>query len=285
MILYLEYVIFDNLIISYLVIKLSESILHIKIKKLNFILACCIFVVFSIFLPLLKINVIAENVLKMLLSFLICLVVIDNPKLKTKFLPFYFCFITLNLIVYAMFSIIVKIFNCEVSLANYTLNFPIAVVFLALFLYFKILIKFFAKLKKSYDVENCIYDVHIEYLGKKIKLNAFLDTGNALYDNVENLPIAVVPLNVAEKLLSKEELMCIMFKSKSSSIKNLHYINYSTASSKQCLMPVFKLDKMVIEKNQKKINVDCMLGVAFGKVTKGKEYEMLLGLKHIANLK
>lgn len=281
MILFLEYVIFDNLIISYLTIKLSEIILHLKIKQINFIFACIAFVSISLILPLLHFNLMFEFLFKMLLSVLICLIVLDNDKLKYKFIPFYFCFISLNLIIYAIFSVAFKLFGDEVSISNYTLDFPVMAVLLAIFLYFKILIKFFAKLKKSYEIDDCIYSVSIEYFGKKFNLNAFLDTGNSLYDNVENLPVAVVPFSVAEKLLSKHEMMCLMLKSKCESIKNLHYITYSTASSKNSLMPVFKLDKMIIRKKQMQKTIECMLGVSFGKVTRGQDYDMLLGLKHI----
>ena len=75
-----------------------------------------------------------------------------------------------------------------------------------------------------------------------------------------------------------------MLTAKCESIKSLHYITYSTASSKSGLMPVFKLDKMVIKKKEAQKTIECMLGISFGQAIKSKNFDMLLGLKHIENL-
>lgn len=276
MVIFVEYVILDNLIISYLTLTLSSAITKCKIKKINLLLACVVFIAISLFIPTLNLSAIYLLAFKALYSVLICLIAVDGNKLKSKFVAFYFTFLTLSLIIYAFTNIAINLFGGSVSVSNYTLDFPFAIVLLAVFVYFKILYKYFAKVKRSNAQESYIYDAKVEYMGKSLKLNAFLDTGNSLHDQTTNLPIVVVPLSVAEKLLTQSEIVCLMLKANCKTIKDLHYIKYSTASTKSSLMPVFRLDKLTLEKGATQRSVDCMIGISFAQITRTKDYDMLL---------
>lgn len=281
MTIFIEYVVIDNFIISYLVLYVSSILTKINIKKSRLLIGCSIYVLFALLLPLLNLNIINGFILKGLLSILLCLIVLDNVKLKSKFFIYYFTFLSLSLLMFAICNIMVKLFGGDVTMLNYNLDFPIAIILFCIFIYFKILIGFFSRLKKSYEIDDYIFETLIEYNSKKIKLNAFLDTGNSLYDNKYNLPVAVTSFKVAEKLLTKNEVLCLLMRKGCTTVKDLHYINYSTASSKNSSMPVFKLDNFEIVRNGTKQKVDCMLGISFARISNGINYDMLLGLKMI----
>ncbi|MGN1227106.1 MAG: sigma-E processing peptidase SpoIIGA [Christensenellales bacterium] len=276
------FVCFDNFIIAFLVLIMSGYITKVKIKKLNLLLACFVYVACAFILPLLNSSYgVLIFILRLLFSVLVCLLALDNLKLKSKFFLFYFCFITLSLITFAFCGMLAKLFGGNADLVTYNLDFPVAVILLAIFIYFKILSSFFGKLKHSYKIDDYIYAVTMEYKNKKIKLNAFLDTGNSLYDEKYNLPIAVVSFHYAQKFLTKYEALCLLLKKDCQSINGLHYINFATASSKNNVMPVFKLNKITLKQNNLVKELPCMIGVSFNKVSNSVNYDMLISLQMI----
>jgi len=281
MTIYVEYLVLDNFITSYLSLIVSGYLTKISIKKFNVILASTIFTAFALILPLLNINLFISILTKILILLLMCLIVLKGNEYKSKLTVFLFVCITLNLIIYAILSIIAKLLGGEFSFGVYYLDFPISAVLLCVYLYFKILLKYFSRLKRSYEIDNYIYEVEIQYNQKSVKLKAFLDSGNSLFDTIYNLPIAVIQIENLTSIIGEADALCLLMGKKCENIETLHYIEYYTASSKRAKMPVFKLDKMNIQKNGQIKSVDCMLGVSFAKITNGINYDMLIGLKMI----
>lgn len=206
------------------------------------------------------------------------LIVIDNNKIKKYFATFFISLLSTHLLFYAVLNVGVKLLNGNVYYALYDLDFPITAILLAVFLYFKILLKYFCKVKRKSKIENFIYDCTLYYKDKKINCIGFLDTGNSLYDGNMNLPIIVAPIKAVEKFLSQYELICIMLKKQCETVTNLTYINYATAGTKNSVMPVFKLDKIIVKQETKKMQYECMLGISFTNF-KSANYDVLLNEK------
>ena len=88
-----------------------------------------------------------------------------------------------------------------------------------------------------------------------------------------------------QKIINKSEALSILLKKNVSTISSMHYITYSTASSNNCKMPVFKIDNLKIKHQNIEKNLSCMLGISFSRISNGFNYQMLIGLDVVKNLK
>lgn len=101
--------------------------------------------------------------------------------------------------------------------------------------------------------------------GKSIQLKAFLDTGNALKD----------PFTGEEVLIASEESIKDIYSLKNSEKLKLRYIPCSTVSG-DCLMPVFRADKIEIKgADSKFFKSNVLIGVTKSKIKNG-DYDLLL---------
>ena len=216
---------------------------------------------------------------------LISVIVVNNQMIKTKLFKFFFTFFTLNLLAFGFTEILITALDCRVNLFIYYLDYPISALFLAIFTYFKIILTYFYKFKNSTQIEEFIYETEITFRGRKLKLNSFLDSGNRLYDDVYDMPIVVISFNEVQKIINKSEALSILLKKNVSTISTMHYITYSTASSNNCKMPVFKIDNLKIKHQNIEKNLSCMLGISFSRISNGFNYQMLIGLDVVKNLK
>lgn len=283
MTIYIEYVIVDNFIMSYLILKVTSCLTRITISNVKLVFTCLTFALYVVFVPFVRLGIQKLTLLNLLVSILICCTLISVYNFRKKVIPFYITFISISFIVYALCNVIVCVLGGDFSTICYSLDFPISVIFLSIYLYFKILLSYFNKIKKSYDLQELIYDANIIYKNKCVKLSALLDTGNMLIDSETNLPIAVIPFNCLNKLLSQNELLCLFMKKKCDTIPNLHYINYGTAGKSKIKMPVFKIDSLELRKKDFEVKRQCMVGVTFNVITHNYCFDMLIGLKMLSN--
>lgn len=109
------------------------------------------------------------------------------------------------------------------------------------------------------------YVTIIEHDGKKIRLNALCDTGNGLFDPIYGEPVNVVEADAITELIDSYDKI------------SFHLIPYSSIGQEHGLIPVVKLNKLVIIKDkERKIVENAYFALYSGKFAVNTDYRMIL---------
>ena len=231
---YVEYVLIDNFIIDYLLLKGTFLITTTKTTKLRLILCSALGSLFALIYPLLvKLNSIIV-VVKILFGCFMVLICAkeQTPKQYFASVIVFFCF------TFLMGGIILGVGNLlNINFAN---EYCVALVFLPAYFIFKGIIGLVKYFYVQKDITSVNYQIEL-YLGEIcVVSHGFLDTGNLVYDELS--PVIICDKKFAKKFFASGN--------KLPKIKNITIQTVNGISQK----PSFKLDKVVIyNKNKKNI--------------------------------
>lgn len=98
---------------------------------------------------------------------------------------------------------------------------------------------------------------------KKVKVTAILDTGNALRDPITGAAVSVLCKNIAEKLWEQDD------------VKGLRWIPYHSIGREEGIMPLRKLDAIVLLKKENIIIEHPYVAISEEKIS-GDDYDLIL---------
>ena len=203
MTVYIEYVIIDNLIIDFLILKATFSLTKISYGKRRLFLCALLGSIIALVYPLLEIEKVILTIVKIFSGLLLLLLANDYKKFKT----FYVNAIVFFLLVFLTGGAVIGIYNIfNIPLAQET---SVAFVFLPVYLVIKGVIEFASFIYKKKEVVCFTYDIELKVFGESQKAKGFLDTGNCSFDNGQ--PIIFCNQSFAKKLL-KENIAKIKLK-------------------------------------------------------------------------
>ena len=181
MIVYVEYVILDNLVIDYLLLLATFAVLKIQASKGRIFLASILGVVYALIFPILNFSTVVMIIFRVLSGASIVRVSCKYNGFKQFYISF-IVFITFTFLgggsVYAIYNFLGLTVGSEFSVAFIivptvlTINLAKSVI---LFLY------------QRKTIYQNTYNVLIILNGVTVRVNGFLDTGNLAYDNGEPL--------------------------------------------------------------------------------------------------
>jgi len=129
------------------------------------------------------------------------------------------------------------------------------------------------KLLNWHRRQKLLHQTLIEYGGKRFRVRALFDSGNALVDPVSKKPVSIISLAVFLQMFPEISADKILFKELETCIKDGHYINCQTVNGQNQLF-VFSPDKIKINGT----TVQSLLGVStqnFG----NQKYDAILNMK------
>lgn len=186
---YLDYVFFINFIFDFLLL-LSVTIIlkrNIKISKIVFGSLIGGLSIFSLFI---KINSIQLFFLKLFISILMVVITFDFKNIYYTFKNLVFLYMSSMVLGGTLYFLNIQFSYNHEGLIFYHNGLSINV--FVLILISPIIIHTYLNQLKELKINySNYYKVDIKYKNKIIKLNAFLDTGNKLYDPITNIPIIV----------------------------------------------------------------------------------------------
>lgn len=193
MIVYIEYVLIDNFVIDFLLLKATYSITGCGKGGLRIVLAAMFGAVVALIFPLIeKIPVI--SVLVKILSGLT--LVLLSVKAKT-FRDYY-----INALLFFAFTFLLGgaitgtfgIFNIP-----YSSEISVALMFIPAYILIRVITAVVKYLYRQKDIAGLVYKTEITFNGKTVILKGFMDTGNGLYNG--DSPVVVVDKRTAKELL------------------------------------------------------------------------------------
>lgn len=256
MIVYIEYVLLNNFLVTLMLLVSTNILLKQKSNKLRVILACLLGAGMAIVYPICNLSGIVLLLLKTMVGFLISATAFKNCGLKKLFVNFViFMFLTalyggINLMIY--FAVYGDFSQSK------TLPLPIILFSIFTITYFVKQISMHIYNKKK--IAEFIYEIELVNNNKKVKTNAYLDSGNVLCDPETNTPIVVINFKIFNKLFNDFSPMKLM-KKQIDNLKNGHYIKVSTVTTNGEML-VFSIDNLILKMpNGDKTIVSPMLGL------------------------
>ena len=193
MTVYIEYVLIDNFIIDYLLLKASLSLSAHSVSRVRLLFCAFLGAIFALFYPLIAINVVLLTAIKLCFGLLLVLLA---GKYKTKkdyyvtaVMFFTYTFITGGAII-GIFNLLGLPYSSEISVALMVI--PVYLIFMAI----TSVIKFLYRQK---DIQAYVCDVEISAFGVTKKARGFYDTGNELFDG--DNPVIVCNQSLAKCFL------------------------------------------------------------------------------------
>lgn len=176
MTVYIEYVLIDNFVIDYLMLKATFATTGKRYSKGRLFLCALFGAIIAILYPLLEVHSIILTAVKICSGLLIILLSNNYEKKKSFYIHAVLFF------GYTFFTggAIIGIFN--LLGIPYSLEISIAIMVLPVYLVIRVILSIVKFIYRRKDVLTATVDVEISLFGKIIKGRGFFDTGNAVYD-------------------------------------------------------------------------------------------------------
>lgn len=261
---YIEDAVFDNLLINFTILSLTLFSLRQKINFWKVLLSSFFGCFVAVTLTFFNFTYVLQILIKILTGLIMCLIVVKNFNFANVSLIF-IVFLSFTFLLGGFCFFIIYLFNGKmVNLVTLNYNLPISLklIFVLLGLYVFFLIKAIQVFYKKQKIETFYYNLEISCNNKKIKLKAYLDSGNLLQEEDSGLPVIIVSFNTLNKLFCNQiSILDFLTNNLNHKIKG-KYINFNnvTANSK---MFVFEPTSVVLkEKNGQVKKLNVLIGVA-----------------------
>lgn len=260
---YVEYVILDNLIMDYILLKESAIFLKEKFSKPRLIIAAAIGALGAVVFPLLKIKVQYLFLLKIALGALICFIAINFNKISS-YIKFFNVFLLLTFLLGG--AVIGAFYLLGIRLEDYgsKLSGVLPVGLSVLFGYISVIVvKRIAKnAVNGLITDKYRYKCVIKRGLVAIKVDGYFDSGNLLIDDKTGLPIALCKKRLLERL-----------RKGTPNFRSIGEMEFSTVGSGGSLQ-LYPVDGITIEINGKVKYTNCLLGLVEDRAMKE---DLLLG--------
>ena len=279
---YIEYLFLDNFVIDGVISVLTLKALRLSVKKWRIALAAAFGTAAAFLLPLIHIHAVLTFIIRMSVGAGMAFLIYDHKSFKRYFICF-LVFMAVTFILGGACLGILFLTGADITNAatlNYQSSVPIGLIVLTVTVAAFSVRKLCLFLNKSRDISGFIRQAELHINGESAKFDAFIDSGNQLYDTGSGLPVIIVENTILMRLLKNTLTDMIGPDSKDkpkSILQNSHYIEYSTLSGKKTRLLVFRPDKLVIYSGgQANIIYDVMVGLYNDKFDKPVRYHALL---------
>lgn len=228
-----EYVLFENLLINFFILKTTQFFLKEKPKFvfLNSFFGAIIALVF----PMFNLSTIMSLLAKALVGSIMVCISFSFQSFK-RFIYFYFAFILMTFVYGGTCSMLAQQYgqvNVLIFVAVCGLTYVLVSVFLKAY-------------NRRKEIKNFQFSVKLHFNGNLLYEKGYFDSGNVLYDNVTNKPIILITTKVFEKLVGQSYYEFVLKNSDPKKVlKNCHYVSASSSLS-QGKMLVFEIDKIEV---------------------------------------
>ena len=208
MTIYLDVVLFENVVLNYIIILSTAIISKSQIKILRIILSSFIGGIYAILNYIINVNLIENIFLKLLISIIMMIVAFENYKIKKlvkQLIFFYLVSFTFGGIAF-MLLYFINPQNIIVDGTHFVGTYPIKIAVLSGGMGFIIISIVSVIIKNKINKKIMICDLEIFYHGKNKKIKSMLDTGNLLKEPISNEDVIIVEKESLKDVIAKEVL-------------------------------------------------------------------------------
>ncbi len=287
MTIYLDIVLFENIILNYIILLSTAIISKAHISTLKIFLSSLIGGIFSILNYIVNINNTWGVILKIAISIIMILIAFQDYKFK-KFIKelifFYLTSFTFGGIAF-MLLFFISPNNLVMENNHFIGTYPIKVAVLSGGVGFIVITVVAEIIKSNINKKSMICDLEIFYDGKYKKLKTMLDTGNLLKEPISKTDVVIVEKESLEGIVSNDilkNIKCIL-KGKWIEADNIHsykfkLIPFSSLGNENGLLIGFKPDYIKIYGEEECIRKNVLIAIYDGKLSRTNSYSSLIGL-------
>ena len=270
MIVYLDILFFINLIMNYIVLIVTSSFGSIYTKRYKIFLGSLFGAIYSVYIFLSNTQIFGNLIFKVLAAVIIVFIAFGKKNLAKTTILFF-------VVSFAFAGGIIGIFYLSKNPSYMMINgvpyidISINVLISTYILCYIGLCVLYRGLGKNKITHDNITEINIKIGQNKIRVSAFKDSGNVLFDHITKKPVIIVEGDSLVGIIPKELLFII----KEDPIDALHFasiiendiklriINYKAVGLKSSMMLILPVDE-ILDKNGKK--VDAVIGISNEKI-------------------
>ncbi len=278
MTVYVDILLFLNIVLDYLIISLTAKFTHSSPKLWRKVLAAAVSSLFSLYIFLPKQKFIVELLLRILISVITVFICFGFANIKS-FLRKFGIFYAISFIYAGFMMGVWMLFKPEnMSINNGVVYFNISplVLLTVSFLLYVIIIIVRKFTKPSAEFSQRL-NVKLTFLNKSITATAMVDSGHSLENLFGDGLIIIIDTNTCVKLIGAENTASILTFDISDDLeiwKRFRAVPVKTVSGEN-LMPAVKLDGIEILNNKNSLKIDKPLAVV-SRDDLGEDYSVIL---------
>lgn len=264
MIVYLDILFLTNFFINYMILIIVSIWASIYTKKYRIFLSALVGAIYSMFMFFEVLNFIYNMIFKILIGVLLCLIAYGKRNLLKVSITFFivsFCFAGSLLGLLYISKNPNYLLSNGVPYLEISINLLISMVILCYILLCNVL----KGLATNKILSEKTKEISINVLDNTIKVCAFLDTGNLLFDDVTGKPIIIVENYIFESELDLQFLSLdnpidiINFNKTFGNMLKLRIIYYKSLGSSDNMMVILTPNEILDDKGKK---IDYLIGIS-----------------------
>lgn len=295
MTIYVDVVLFENLIMNYIILFTTSQILKIEQKHIRIILASLLGAIYSIIAYMNILDIYSKIPLKILLSIIIVYVAFNPQTVKKMWKYILFFYLVSFVFGGAAFSLIYIVKPQEILMKNglFLGTYPLKIAILGAIVAFITITIVFKLAKNKISKKDLFCEMEICINNKKIETKTMVDTGNMLKEPITNTPVVVVEHMLLYECIPKEilnnleniiggDFSNISEKIKNEYISKLKLIPFSSLGKQNGMLIGIKPDYIKIKTEEKENKIEnVIIGIYNKSLTKKGEYRALIGMELI----
>ena len=287
---YLDIILFENMIMNYIILFATGLIAKANIKHLRLVLSSFIGSLYAIMSYILKMPLYHSRILKLILSITMIYIAFYPKSIKKLIQEMVLFYLTSFCFGGAAYYLLYYISPVQINNIGGILtgSYPIKIALLGGILGFFLMTIGFYLVKKRVDRNSLLYTLEIGYQEKKCSLKAMLDTGNLLVEPITSLPVVIVEKSKLEEIIPKDNLKLLLEMLEGSKTEKLpqelklrsRLIPFSSIGRKNGMMIGIKPDYIrIFEEDNETVITDVIIGIYQDKLSKNGAYNGLMGLE------
>lgn len=275
---YIEYIIFQEFVIDFILLYFTNLLLKKKILIKRIVVATIVGVIYTILVFMIPREFLNYFPVKFMVSVFMLTIAI-SPSGFFAYIKAIICFYILSLVTFGMVILSYYIFNSRLT---------IIFVMASLFCVYILLRILFYEIRKNNSISDYLMEVKVYLNGNSVKFTGYVDSGNELTEPINHKHVIIVKNDILYPLFDKKtfEEISMAYSGGSEAIMdfmlkkledyNFRIIKYGTISSSQqymlCLIP----DRTFVKYDSVCFAVDCVIGIHEGKLNDEDKYQALL---------
>lgn len=293
MTIYIDVVLIENLLMNYIILFATGTVLKIKIKYIRILLASLVGAIYTIIAYILALKIYSNIFLKFVLS-LIIIYIAFNPKSVKKLFKFTLIFYLTSFVFGGAAFALIYIVRPQEILRNNGLvlnSNSIKLIFISAIVAFIIITIGFKVVKSKISARDMYCYIKIKLNDKEIEAKAMIDTGNFLKEPITNTPVVVVEHTLLYDCIPKEilnnlenilggDFSGISEKIREEYISRLKVIPFSSLGKQNGMLIGIKAEEFIIKSDdESKRKENIIIGIYNKSLTKRGEYRALVGIE------
>ena len=294
MTIYIDIVLFENIIMNYIILFATAIVLKLKIKYIRIFIASLLGAIYSVIAYIGILKLYSSIIMKILLSILIVYIAFNPQSLKKMWKNLIIFYLTSFVFGGVAFALIYILKPQDILMKNglFLGTYPLKTVLLGAVISFAVILVAFKIAKGKFSKKDMFCNLEIKLNNKIVKTTAMIDTGNCLKEPITNIPVIVLENTLLDECIPKQilnnlekiiggDFEGIPQEIKETYISKLKLIPYSSLGKQNGMLLGIKPEyvKIITEEYNKKINV--IIGIYNKSLTKRGEYRALIGVECI----